>query len=112
MEDDDDIQLFVQSKKQKIQKTSDQSSLPLSAAVRVEPVEVVKEKEHNETVSWSDLKLCKWIQNSCKQHGLSYPTPIQQQCITPLLEGKRNAQLHLIECSFLRKRRDSQCPNR
>ncbi len=37
--------------------------------------------------TWDDLKVCKWVQKSCTQMGLPYPTQIQQQCIPAILAG-------------------------
>ncbi|XP_071964725.1 probable ATP-dependent RNA helicase DDX49 [Antedon mediterranea] len=38
--------------------------------------------------SFSTLKLDKWLVNQCKNLGLSRPTPIQKNCIPPILQGR------------------------
>ncbi len=38
--------------------------------------------------SWEPLGLSSWIVNTCKQMGLAKPTPIQDNCIKPILKGQ------------------------
>lgn len=37
--------------------------------------------------SFKDLELNEWLYTQCKAMGLSKPTPIQVNCVPPILEG-------------------------
>mmetsp|Transcript_21691 Transcript_21691/g.30344 ORF Transcript_21691/g.30344 Transcript_21691/m.30344 type:complete len:475 (-) Transcript_21691:8-1432(-) len=40
------------------------------------------------TMIWEDLKVDAWLKKSCSELGMNTPTPIQVNCIPPILKGK------------------------
>lgn len=60
----------------------------IRAASNQEPKENVKNVEYEVTHAFSDFQLVEPLQKNITRKGFSKPTPIQDQAIPPLLEGK------------------------
>lgn len=43
---------------------------------------------------FSSLGLADWLVKQCKQMGINKPTPVQEHCMPPILDGKSLLNVH------------------
>lgn len=55
---------------------------------------------------WPSLKLGAWILRSCSEMGMKKPTPIQINCIPPILQGWTRT------ITYIREKCDWKCSHR
>lgn len=59
-----------------------------STSTNVEEVSVAPSAAFLSSSSWTQLGLASWIQHACLAMGFKRPTPVQEQCIPSVLQGR------------------------